>query len=126
MNFFEATVHDHGAARVADISGLGRQAISTCAKARGDGSRVLIAIRPESLSLSQTRPDDAPGAVAGRVQARQYLGGRQLLHIAVDGRDAPVAVSAAASRGEDPWEGSEGRPVWLSWGPDAMTVLDPD
>jgi hypothetical protein len=65
-------------------------------------------------------------AVPGRVRERQYLGGRQMLHIAIDGRAAPVAVAAAASRGGDPWAGSEGRPVWLTWRPEAITVLDPD
>jgi spermidine/putrescine transport system ATP-binding protein/putrescine transport system ATP-binding protein len=126
MNFFEATVRVSGAERMADIAGLGRHALNGSAAGRGEGERVLIAIRPESLTLSNGQPDGAMRAAPGRVQARQYLGGRQLLHVAVDGRSAPVAVSAAASRGDDPWEGSEGRPVWLSWKPDAVSVLDPD
>jgi spermidine/putrescine transport system ATP-binding protein/putrescine transport system ATP-binding protein len=126
MNFFEATVRLSGAERMADIAGLGRQALDGSAAARGEGERVLLAIRPESIALSQNRPDGAVIAAPGRVQARQYLGGRQLLHVAVEGRSAPVAVSAAASRGDDPWEGSEGRPVWLSWGPEAISVLDSD
>ncbi|MGQ0567860.1 MAG: ABC transporter ATP-binding protein [Gemmobacter sp.] len=126
MNFFDATVHGHGATREADIAGLGRQALNGQAGPFGDGDRVLIAMRPESLGLSPTDPGLALPAVPGRVQTRQYLGGRQILHIAVAGRAAPVAVSAVAHRGDDPWDGSEGRPVWLTWGPEAMTVLDPD
>ena len=126
MNFFDATLRGNGAGCVAEIAGLGRQAMNGQAAHRSDGARVLIAIRPESLTLTQTKPDPAGAAVAGRVQARQYLGGRQILHVAVEGRAAPVAVSTVAHRGDDPWDGSEGSPVWLTWGPDAMSVLDPD
>jgi TOBE domain len=64
---------------------------------------VLIAIRPESLTLRPFRPGQAHPAVAGRVQAHQYLGGRRTLRTAV-----------------------EGRHVWLKWAPDAMSMLDPD
>jgi spermidine/putrescine transport system ATP-binding protein/putrescine transport system ATP-binding protein len=125
MNFFDATVRADGAERMADVAGLGVLAMNGSSAARADGERVLIALRPEGLTLSRTRPHTAAFAVAGQLQARQYLGGRQLLHVAVPGRAAPVAVSATAARGEDPWAGVEGTPVWLTWAPDAVTVLDP-
>jgi hypothetical protein len=64
--------------------------------------------------------------VAGRLLARQYLGGRQVLQVAIEGRDTPVAVAALAQRGNDPWEGREGQPVWIGWNPDALSVLDLD
>jgi spermidine/putrescine ABC transporter ATP-binding subunit len=126
MNFFDAQVSDRGAARMAEIAGLGRHPLNGAARDRNDGDRVLIAIRPEGLALSRTPPERPALAVAGRLQARQYLGGRQVLHVAVDGRAAPVAVSSPSRRGEDPWVGQEGQSVWLSWSHDAMTVLDPD
>ena len=130
MNFFDATVRGQGDARWAEIVGLGPHKLNGHAGPRSDGTPVLVAIRPESLTLSQTAPETAPElpqpSVAGRVQARQYLGGRQILHVAIEGRAAPVAVSTVAQRGDDPWDGSEGRPVWLSWGPEAMTLLDPE
>lgn len=126
MNFFEATVRGQGSARSAEIAGLGPQLLNGHAGARRDGERVLIAIRPESLTVSPDAPAPSQPSVAGRVLARQYLGGRQMLHVAVAGRVAPVAVATAAHRGDDPWAGSEGRSVWLTWGPEAMTLLDPD
>jgi spermidine/putrescine transport system ATP-binding protein len=126
MNFFDATLRGGGGKFTAEIVGLGSQALNGQAGARASGARVLIAIRPESLTLTQTKPDQAATSVPGRVQARQYLGGRQILHVAVEGRAAPIAVSTLAYRGNDPWHGSEGRPVWLTWEPEAMTVLDPD
>ena len=126
MNFFDARISAQGPDRTVEIAGLGRHPLTGMADDRSDGARVLIAIRPEGLALSRTPPEGTGHSVAGRLQARQYLGGRQMLHVAVEGRAAPVAVAAPASRGEDPWEGQEGQPVWLGWGPDAMTVLDPD
>jgi spermidine/putrescine transport system ATP-binding protein len=126
MNFFDALIRGEGEGRRADIAGLGQHRLNGQAGARRDGDRVLVAIRPESLILNQTGPAPTGPSVAGRVQARQYLGGRQILHVTVEGRDAPVAVSTLAHRGDDPWNGSEGVPVWLTWGPDAMTVMDPE
>ena len=126
MNFFDATVHGQGSAQVAEIAGLGRHRLTGDGGSRGQGARVLIAIRPENLALSVTDPGRGQAAVLGRVQARQYLGGRQLLHIDVKDRTSPIAVSTVALPGADPWEGSEGRAVWLTWAPEAMTVLDPE
>jgi spermidine/putrescine transport system ATP-binding protein/putrescine transport system ATP-binding protein len=119
MNFFPATLR-RGAA---EIEGLGRHNVNG-GTGREDGAKVLIAMRPESLMPATEDP--GPGAVRGQVEARQYLGGRQTLHVALPGRASPVAVAAPAQRGEDAWVGSEGRPVWLTWGHDAMTILDED
>ena len=126
MNFFEAQGEGQGPERAAKVAGLGRVVLNGQANGRREGDRVLIAIRPESLTVSAIRPEGAQTAATGFIHARQYLGGRQLLHVAIEGHAAPVAVSAGASRGEDPWAGSEGRPVWLTWGPEAVTVLEPD
>jgi spermidine/putrescine transport system ATP-binding protein len=124
MNFFDAVISGQGANRVAEIAGLGRHPINGAAPSCSNGDKVLIAIRPEGFSLSPTPPGNT--AVAGRLVARQYLGGRQVLQVAIDGRAAPVAVAALAQRGEDTWEGREDQPVWLGFRPDALTVLDPD
>lgn len=126
MNFFDAVIRGDGPARRAEIAGLGTQTLHGVAGPRGNGDRVLVAIRPESLLLGATAPRPDTPSVPGRIKTRQYLGGRQILHVAIEGRAAPVAVSTVARRGDDPWEGSEGRRVWLSWRPEAMTLLDPD
>jgi ABC-type Fe3+/spermidine/putrescine transport system ATPase subunit len=89
--------------RSVETASLGRQKLNGIAGPHNDGEKVLIAIRPESLTLSPFQPGQARPVVAGRVQARQYLGGRQTLHIAV-----------------------ERRHVWLKWAPDTMSMLDPD
>jgi spermidine/putrescine transport system ATP-binding protein/putrescine transport system ATP-binding protein len=126
MNFFEARVSGQGPDRAVEMAGLGRSPVNGAASDHGDGDRVLVAIRPEGFALSRTPPDTPGPCAAGRLIARQYLGGRQFLHVAVEGSPAPVAVAALAQRGDDPWEGREGQPVWLCWSQDALTVLDPD
>jgi spermidine/putrescine ABC transporter ATP-binding subunit len=126
MNFFDASLSIRSGHLTAEIAGLGRHALNGAARQHGEGDRVLVAIRPEGFALSATPPQDPAPAAAGRLVARQYLGGRQLLHVALEGRAAPVSVSAPAHRGDDPWEGREGSPVWLRWSQDALTVLDPD
>jgi spermidine/putrescine transport system ATP-binding protein len=123
MNFFEARISAQGSDRAVEIVGLGRHPITGGAGSRNDGDRVLAAIRPEGFGLSATPSDDT--VTAGRLVARQYLGGRQILQISIEGRAAPIAVAARAERGDDPWEGREGQPVWLSWNRDAVTLLDP-
>jgi spermidine/putrescine transport system ATP-binding protein len=124
MNFFEARISARGAERSAEIASLGWQPVNGAAAGRNDGDRVLVAIRPEGFDLSGVPRADRP--VAGRLLARQYLGGRQVLQVAIEGRDTPVAVAALAQRGNDPWEGHEGQPVWIGWNPDALSVLDLD
>ena len=126
MNFFDARVSIQAGQRMADIAGLGRHALNGAAQGRNDGEKVLIAIRPEGLVLSQTPPETGGPSVTGRLRARQYLGGRQMLHVEVEGRAAPVVIAMQAYRGDDPWAGKEGQPVSVSWRADAMSLLDAD
>jgi hypothetical protein len=124
MNFFDARISGHGPDRAAEIVGLGRQPVNGAARSHGDGDRVLVAIRPEGFTPFLAPPEGS--AIAGRLVARQYLGGRQVLQVAIAGRASPVAVATLAQRGADAWEGREDQPIWLGFRPDALTVLDPD
>jgi spermidine/putrescine transport system ATP-binding protein/putrescine transport system ATP-binding protein len=121
MNFFDAVVHRQGEP-VVEVQGLGRLRLSGQDVSRPDGTAATVAIRPENLIVHSNLPSS--GAVAGVVQARQYLGGRQMLHVAIAGRPAPVAV-AIQGPGEDSISGlSPGQDVWLTWKDDAILLLD--
>jgi spermidine/putrescine transport system ATP-binding protein/putrescine transport system ATP-binding protein len=122
MNFFPAKVRQEGTNTKAVSEGLGT--IDANLTGRPDGQDILLAIRPESLTLQAAPP--AEGGVEGRLLARQYLGGRQMLHVQIAGRGAPVAIATNSLRGDDPWVGAEGNLVWLTWPADAVTVLDKD
>ena len=121
MNFFEATVRRQATPEV-EVPGLGRLRLSGQDEGRPEGAAVTVAIRPESLAIHCAQP--GPGSVAGVVQARQYLGGRQMLHVAIDGRAALVAVAILGARNDAASSLLPGHPVWLSWKDDAAVVLD--
>jgi spermidine/putrescine ABC transporter ATP-binding subunit len=116
MNFFAGRFRRDG---MVDVAGLAPIRING-QKARPDGEAVTVAIRPEKLALTAQAPDGR--AVKGRVQARQYLGGRHMLHVTIAGHPTPVAV-ALTDAGADM---APGQPVWLTWNDDAILLLDAD
>jgi spermidine/putrescine transport system ATP-binding protein/putrescine transport system ATP-binding protein len=119
MNFFPATVHRKGAPEI-EVEALGSVVMNGHDDGRPDGAAATVAIRPEKLALSTEPPGGR--AVEGRVEARQYLGGRHMLHVGINGRGTPVAV-AVQDAGQDL---SPGQQVWVSWKEDAILVLDAD
>ncbi len=124
MNFFDATIHRTGAAAEIEIEGLGRVFLNGKDAGRRDGTPALVAMRPESFVLFGEKPAPATASVQGTLQARQYLGGRQMLYVDIKGRSAPVAVASNTVRGQDALSIKQGSPVWLTWNHDAMVVLD--
>jgi iron(III) transport system ATP-binding protein len=50
-----------------------------------DGTRVTVALR-----LSGLRLDERPGGVSGRITARRFLGGVDLMTVAIEGVDMPL------------------------------------
>jgi spermidine/putrescine transport system ATP-binding protein/putrescine transport system ATP-binding protein len=119
MNFFAGTVHRQGTPEIA-IEGLGRLKMNGHDDGRPDGAAATLAIRPEKLALSAVIP--AGRAVECVVQARQYLGGRHILHVGLAGRATAVAV-AMQDGGADL---APGQPVWLTWKDDAILMIDAD
>ncbi|WP_309667465.1 ABC transporter ATP-binding protein [Tabrizicola sp.] len=121
MNFFDATVSRMGPPAV-DIPGFGRMMLNGHDNGRPDGSAALVAIRPEKLTLHAAPP--AMAALKGVLQTRQYLGGREMLHVGIAGRAAPIAVALQGDQDEATASLSQGHPVWLTWKDDALLVLD--
>lgn len=119
MNFFAGTVHRQGPPEVA-VEGLGRMAMNGHDDGRPHGAAATVAIRPEKLVLSGKVPGGR--AVEGVVQARQYLGGRHMLHVGIPGHATPVAV-AVQDAGADM---APGQTVWMTWKDDAILILDAD
>ena len=119
MNFFDAVVQRQG---LVQVQGLGGLRLPGQDGGRPDGTAATVAIRPEKLTVHSTQP--GPGAVAGVVQARQYLGGRQMLHVAITDRPAPVAVAIQGPGDAFISSLSPGQNVWLTWKDDAVLLLD--
>ena len=87
------------------------------------GAAVLLAIRPEKLQISWERPSLQVNALSGTVRAVAYFGDRSHFYVNVEGCEKPLAV--ALQNGERRIDGGDpvGRPVWLSWDPDAAVLL---
>ncbi len=125
MNFFDARVHRAGPDASVDVAGLGRLRLNAADDGRSDGSAALVAIRPESFALHLAAPVDGH-TIQAVLHAKQYLGGRQILYVRIDGSKASIAVASQSARGDTLRDLSEGSPVWLSWSRDAMIMLDAD
>jgi spermidine/putrescine transport system ATP-binding protein/putrescine transport system ATP-binding protein len=130
MNFAEAVVRGHEGDRiVVEARGLGTirasggNVLDTAA-----GAKVLVAIRPEKLSLSaQDLRTAGPGmrSVAGSIAAAAYLGDRSHYFVRVEGLDRPIAVAAQnVDRSIEGWL-SAGVEVRIGWSEDAIVLLPP-
>jgi spermidine/putrescine ABC transporter ATP-binding subunit len=124
MNLFEATVIGERAEVMIDIAGLGKHPLGNTTRRHGE--HVLVSLRPEALALHFDHPQPTEPSVRAQLVGRQYLGGRQMLHVRIDGRAAPVIVACAAGPGGGPWDNGHSASLWLTWHRQAMTVLDHD
>ena len=127
MNFFDARIVsvDRDSAAV-DAGPLGRIAASVGELAFSAGDKVLVAIRPEKLSLAGERREAEANAIEGILDDAAYLGDRSHFYVRVDGIERPIAVSAQnMSRALDAI-GEQRRPVWLCWPDDAVVLLSVD
>jgi len=116
-----------GAVVAADAGGLaiegagGRRFVAV--GAADVGQRAWIALRPEKLRLSGTKPETAgENCVVGRVQDVAYLGDVSLYKVRLDDGATMTVSLANASRRLDRAIGWDDT-VWLTWTPDAGVVL---
>jgi spermidine/putrescine transport system ATP-binding protein/putrescine transport system ATP-binding protein len=118
MNFFDARVVGlSGNKAIVDSPALGRvEAPLPEPHAFNIRARVLIAIRPEKLLLSQERP--ASPSVQGQILAASYLGDRSQIQVRIAGAEMPVAVVAPNVAAFQP-----GDDVYVTWQSDAPLLL---
>jgi spermidine/putrescine transport system ATP-binding protein/putrescine transport system ATP-binding protein len=127
MNFFNGRVRRNGADMAAiETEALGAIPVPVSQLTKPDGAPVQVALRPEKFSLSAVRPEGTALAVEGKIDTTAYLGERSQYYVAVSGRDQPIAVSAANSGAATGGAGAAGQPVWLSWSPESIVILDAD
>ena len=124
MNILPGTVSglSHGRASVA-AGALGAFEARAENGAPVQGAPVLVAIRPEKLQISWERPSLRINTLAGKVGAVAYFGDRSHFYVDVEGCEKRLAV--ALQNGERRVDGGDpvGKPVWLSWEPDAAVLL---
>jgi spermidine/putrescine ABC transporter ATP-binding subunit len=124
MNFFDARIVSvSGDSATVDAGPLGKITAPAGEMAFSEGDKILVAIRPEKLSLSETRSDGNGNSVEGTMDASAYLGERSHFYIRVDGIEQPIAVSAQNATRADDSIRDQNRQVWLSWSNDAVVLL---
>ena len=105
--------------------GCGGHRIVHAGAGRPQGAGALLALRPERVRVTAAEPMEAANRVPGQVASVSYLGATQVVVVATEGLGDIIATGFAwAMRGGDAL--APGRPVWLSWPPDATTLLDDD
>ena len=126
MNFFEG--HMTGVIRgtaTVETQALNRLNVTLRPDATfGTGARVLVAIRPERLSLSREPPEG--WSVPGRLIAAAYLGDRSQFQVRLEGESDPIIVSAQNTATGDDRRFETGEAVHVSWTADGPILLPPD
>ena len=126
MNLFEGrVVAVAGDTVTVETFGLGRiEAPRPDGMSPATGSDMLVAIRPESLSLSRAAPN-GPSRPC-RLLSTAYLGDRNQFQVALDGLASPVAVAAPNAGTADGGPFAAGETLHLSWRPGTIVLLSPD
>jgi spermidine/putrescine transport system ATP-binding protein/putrescine transport system ATP-binding protein len=124
MNLFEGRVASvSGSSAMIETAALGRiEARLASAASHAAGSSVLVAIRPESLSLSRVAE---PGrSVPCRLVSTAYFGDRSQFQVRLDGASSTVAVAMPhARRPGEPL--AVGDALHLLWRADGVVLLPP-
>jgi spermidine/putrescine ABC transporter ATP-binding subunit len=124
MNFMDATVIDVENGRaVLDAASLGRIQAPVSGDFVSNGAKVVVAIRPEMLSLSKERGPEERNAVQGIVKTAAYLGDRSHFYVSVGDTDKPFAVATQEAGTSLTQSLNTGTAVWLTWPDDALIVL---
>ncbi|MDH3378402.1 MAG: ABC transporter ATP-binding protein [Gammaproteobacteria bacterium] len=124
MNFIDARVIEvEGERAVLEARGLGRVRAVASADFVRQGAQVVVAVRPEKLSLSYESSSDGRCSVQGEMKTAAYLGDRSHIYVTVDGCEKPLSVAAQeveSSSGQPIERGSE---VWISWADESLVLL---
>jgi spermidine/putrescine ABC transporter ATP-binding subunit len=128
MNFLDTQVIDvEGGQAVLDTAGLGKVNASTNTASNSGfahkGATVVVAVRPEKLTITREQPANGRNAIQGVMQAVAYLGGRSHYYVSVEGHDKPLAVAAQEVDTSLSHYLERDAAVWLSWADEALILL---
>jgi putrescine transport system ATP-binding protein len=125
INLFEGEVKSlkNGSVTVASAA-AGKDLVAERSQDFAKGARVAVAVRPEKIEISRTKPAQSANAVRGKVVDLGYFGKDSLYRVRL-ASGALVRVNHVNERraGENErvavWEDE----VWLSWHPSSAIVL---
>jgi spermidine/putrescine ABC transporter ATP-binding subunit len=125
MNFIDASVTDlKDGEAVLDTAGLGQIKAPASAAFIQKGANIVVAIRPEKLTLSKERRTDGQNAVQGVIETAAYLGDRRHFYVSVQGCEKPLAVAAQEVEMSAGQSLDRDSAVWVSWADDSVILLN--
>ncbi len=122
VNILSGTAKPAGAGRYAIDFGESGPAYAESAQPFHDGQPCHLALRPEKIAISKTKPE-AENAVEGKVLDIAYLGNLSTYHVEIPGGrviKAQIANTKRIARREFTWDDS----AWVSWSASAGVLLD--
>lgn len=87
------------------------------------GNDVVVAIRPENVTVSTRQLDDDINTVKGRINTAAFLGDRSHLYVSVNGSSDTVLTLMQNLGGAASRIGSQTDEIWLNWSDDAGILL---
>ncbi len=124
MNFIDASVTDLKDGEAVLDTALGQIKAPASAAFIQKGANIVVAIRPEKLTLSKERRTNGQNAVQGVIKSAAYLGDRRHFYVSVQGCDKPLAVAAQEVQTSAGQSLNRDSAVWLSWADDAVILLN--
>jgi len=122
INLIEGTVNTVGGGMMTlEAPGFGRL-IAPAITGAQPGQRVVAAIRPEKLKLTNQRPS-LGSFIEGRIHASAYLGDRSHHQVFTRERSDPVYVSAPSVDDVTGCELATDKAVYLSWEAGSLILL---
>jgi putrescine transport system ATP-binding protein len=89
-----------------------------------EGMAVTVALRPEKISLSHTRPEGEHNLVQGTVKEMSYFGSFTVFHLQLaSGAVLKVSMANTQRHREEAQAFTWGESVWAHWAPSAHVVL---
>jgi putrescine transport system ATP-binding protein len=124
VNIIDGTATPAGDNRYAINWAEGQPPLSaTSDKPFSEGQACHLAIRPEKIAISTTKPEGADNLLEGTVLDIAYLGNLSTYHVQLPGGQiikAQTANTRRIARRDITWED----PVWVSWTATAGVLLD--
>jgi ABC-type Fe3+/spermidine/putrescine transport system ATPase subunit len=124
MNFFSGTVRDQDDSHIIVEGGaLGSIRLKMDKTSYRVGQKVLIAARPEMLSISSKRPSNGALIASGKIAQFTYAGDRRNVAIKIPGREQPVTVAVNTQKQIESLTGSTGDTVWIGCDIEALLLI---
>lgn len=124
VNIIDGTVAGAGKDQYALKWGEGRPSVTAASTSQfTEGQSAHLAIRPEKIAISTSKPEAAENLLQGKVLDIAYLGNLSTYHVELPGGQiikAQTANTKRIARRDITWED----PVWISWSATAGVLLE--